>query len=540
MRLRADRGTFLLYSGATYLNFDREVGGQVAQAFGRHSNNGMVTNSEVNLRGVSASLLTAEQLEFFLAKQHERDHFDNFFSSPLGVLIFRCYQTLATTGTWLFSRFFVPGGLTADVALDRPLKDWILNEGRDWIRERIMDGRIAVPGEGIEELRPADQKRGVLGYLESQVYTEIASVSQFLDVLLHRAPAGFTRGQFADLANRVFKTLSVRGDVPWTQQWTTQAPDLELHPAAKISVLSTTELFELSALIQEFEVLRQTGADAQVLAQWYENYAESPYREGLSLAQQFDIPLPMLDSLVRTALHSPCDIVFNAGGPLRVESLLPSWRFHDLLRCLIDRAEFPNPGDTLQMRVERWGEALGTSSATAEAVLSQLAPTPVPTWAEAYPVCGNKPVFGPGARMLPAKPDDFQVLDARHGIQFAVDTFATCMAAAAQHDWDMVKRVKERILYCEDEATLPGLASTAQVEEHIGTHITVVTGFLQLTVMLEGVRDQAMPPFTRSITARVARLFEDDDLGNLAEYLRTDVIAELCFGQPFARAMTLS
>lgn len=163
----------------------------------------MVTSTEPHLNVLSLALLTPQQLDFLLAKQHERDHFETYFSLPLGVLLFRCYQALATTGTWLFKSFYIPGGLDWHVAQGRPLKDWILGEGRGWIRERIDDGRIPVPGDHLELIGPEERKRGILRYLEEEVYPEIESVSMFLELLLHRAPPGYTLGQFAELANRV-------------------------------------------------------------------------------------------------------------------------------------------------------------------------------------------------------------------------------------------------------------------------------------------------------------------------------------------------
>lgn len=313
-----------------------------------------------------------------------------------------------------------------------------------------------------------------------------------------------------------------------------------MHPATWASVLSTTELFEMSAMIRELGVLQGLEADDEAIRRWREAYSESPYIEGMSLPGRVRVPMMLLDSLVQTALQSPCDLVYNAGCPMVVESLLPTWRFHDLLQVLIDRSEFPNPGDTIQARLDIWNAALQSSSAEAEKVLTELCRAPIPTWTDAYSVSGTKEIFGSEARMLPASAADYKVVDSRHGIQYVVETFRTCLAAAANHDWNTVRRVKENVLYCADEATFPGATSVSQIRELVGSHITVVVGYLQLAVLLEGIDSLVVPPFTKSMSTRILRLTDGRDLCNLQDYLDTQFIAELVFGKPFARGVQAS
>ena len=67
----------------------------------------------------------------------------------------------------------------------------------------------------------------------------------------------------------------------------------------------------------------------------------------------------------------------------------------------------------------------------------------------------------------------------------------------------------------------------------------VVADFLQLSVMLEGLDSEPFPPFAKSISRRIARMAQVDDLKHLGVSLKASRIAKAVFGERFARAMQL-
>jgi hypothetical protein len=529
MRLRADRGTFLLCSGATYLDFPYDLTEEIARQFGWTPPTDSDATVEIDASAIRAGELGQQRLAFLLAKEHERDHFERYYGSPLGVLIYRCYHALTTTGNWLFQRFFVPGQLPSEVAMERPLKDWILSEGRHWIRTRVNDGSIPIH---------ADQRAQVLSDLDAKIYPQLDLVSRFIDVLIHRGPPGFTMGQFATLANQVFEILATRGDVPWSGKWEAEDPDMALHPPGYFANLTTLELFELSAVLQESSLLAHTQADADTVEHWKHGYSEPPYDALFKLQDLTRLPATLLAPLVRTALQSPCDIVFNGEGPFIVESLHPTWRFHSLIRCLVDNTEFAAPSGSLEFRWDCLNQA-GPSSAAFEQTLSQLSPRPVPTWAQASIVSGKRALFGPDSLIYPPASTDEVNVDMRRGASFAIDTFKACLEASARHDWDVIRGIRECILYCEEDAVFSGQGGAKEAQEVIGSHAGVVGDFLQLTIMLEGLCGQHIPPFTQAMTHRLKQMLGRDDLGNLGRWVDANFIAQEIFGTPFASALRL-
>ena len=413
--------------------------------------------------------------------------------------------------------------------MNRPLKDWILSEGRQWIQTRVNDGSIPIR---------ADQRAKVLSDLDSKIYPQIELVSRFIDVLIHGGPSGYTMGEFATLANQVFEILAARGDVPWTGKWEAEDPDMELHPPGYFANLTTLELFELSAVVQESRLLTHTHTDADTIERWQQGYSEPPYDALFKLQALTRLPALLLAPVVRTALQSPCDIVFNGDGPFIVESLHPTWRFHSLIRCLVDNTEFTAPSGTLKFRLDRMNQ-VGQSSAAFEQTLSQLAPRPVPTWAQASIVSGERSMFGSGSLIHPPASTDEVSVDMRRGASFAIDTFKKCLHASARHDWDVVRRVRECVLYCEQDALFSGQGGSKEAQEVIGSHASVIGDFLQLLILLEGLCGQHIPPFTRSMTNRLKQMLGEDDLGNLGRYVDANFIAQEMFGTLFARELHL-
>lgn len=499
-----------------------------------------MSHSSLDVNKLRYADLKQEELEFLLLSQHERDHFENYFSTPYGLIIFRCYLCLTSTMNWLFVSFFQPGGLGHEVPQGQPFKNWVLKDGIAWIRAKIRSGDLKLnPRKDAEEksfvaATGLPYGDGILRYLQVEVLPEIEAVSDFLHLLLHRKE-GATLGDFAQAANRAYGFLAKRGDVSAGCRWTTRRPDSPLHPVMS-PILTGTELFELSALSCESEILRAVAAPEGVVADWKDGYSHPPYEAGLELARESGIPISVLATMAKNALSTPCDLVINSGDELLVETHHPTWRFRNQAFVVIDSRDCPRTGLDIRQRFEVFSAAYKSNApGVFEKMLCSMALEQIPYFPDTFNA-NHSPLMGPGSNVLPNVDSKDKAVDVRYGVADILTKFETSMAAAAMGDSASLSRTPERIVYRDDVASFPGMESLESLPTVLGYHSGVMASYLQLTNLLEGITPSKIPALEVSVIARIGKLLGEVPEA-LAKSIEVSALASTVFGRSYARAV---
>jgi hypothetical protein len=483
-----------------------------------------VTQTSIELEKLPFASLTREKLDFILVHQHERNHFEEYFSSPLGLLVFRCYLVLSSTLNWLFHKYFKPGELGGEALADGSFRSWLKRDALGWISSKIESGQLVVEG-GLR----------TLGYLESEVLPEIDVISEFLALLMGRRE-GVTMGEFANVANLAFAQLEKRGAIPKTQRWTTRRPNSPLHPDMD-PILTGTELFELSALSAELAVLREIGAPKEEVSRWAEGYSEAPYLAPLRVMKQAGINFDLHAHMARVAFRSPFDPVIGSSDTLLVETHHPTWRYRNQLFIFADQRNCHRGLSAYERRIAF--DRRVSSGESMEAVLCEMALETLPSLANLWGGRAFPPLVGMASNLLSTPDEVPKPFDARRGVQATLRRFEICLRYAADQQDDELRSVKEQIVYRDDLASFPSLEKGEDILDLLGYHSAGVSGYLQLSNFLEGIEAAYIPPFGDSVYARLRRLLGELP-GHMSDSVSVARIAVAVFGSAYAKAVGLA
>ncbi|HEX7934819.1 MAG TPA: hypothetical protein VF573_17330 [Paraburkholderia sp.] len=539
MQLDASQGTFLMYSGAIYLDRNRSNDTLARLADPEPSDPGVIsTRTRIDYKSLIESGLTAEEIVYLLTQEHELDHFHNFFGTPLGLLIYRAYAALTATLGWLFNTFFRPGKL-GDEAIGKPFNEWLQSNAIIWIRARLLSGDIDLHSTYSKDAQ--HQARDVsienlLSYVEHVAIVELDVLTKFLSGLLGKPP-GMRLGEFASLANRASKHLSMRTDVPIKNEWSTQHPDLLLHPEWD-SIFSTVELFECSALQRELNIIRDVGWSQAEIANWELSYQHAPYIAGPNLSRH-GMNQTLIGYLSKIALRTPIDLVIGVDGQVNVESLHPSWRFKSHYFVLGDSRPSAD-GKSHEERQRLFHEQLHVKgSRAAESALLALSNWELPSFPESYNLSLGDPLFGDGSRLLHNETDDHikQAFGGGQSTSECLALFRDAMHASANWDIQSVYNLAPRITYYRDVAALRGGTRAKDFTAISSSHVSTIASYLLLKLLLDTVTPDALPPFGDALVKRVAHELEEDVPRDLRELWSIAGIAKQLFGEPFSKAL---
>jgi hypothetical protein len=251
-----------------------------------------------------------------------------------------------------------------------------------------------------------------------------------------------------------------------------------------------------------------------------------------------DVDSDLHARMARVAFRSPLDPVIGGNSELLVETHHPTWRYRNQFFIFADSRDCPHSRLTpTERRVEFNRRA--AAGEPLETVLCEMALESLPSFTATWGGRPFSPLIGQAANVLPDPGDKPEAFDAKRGVRATLDRFATCLRYAADGNDDALKGVKEQIIYRDDIASFPSLENVEDIVDLLGYHSAGVSGYLQLSNLLEGIEPGLIPPFDRSVQARLQRL-----LGELPEHMPQSVsigrIASAMFGPAYARAVGLA
>lgn len=530
MRLNSTSATFLMFSGAIYADIDRAALQSFYNKVGMDltSRTSRVSRWRINPSAFAYNNVNPKELDLFLLDIHERDHFEQFVGSPLGLLIYRSYLTLTATMGWLFQEFFIPGGLSNEPSAGRPFVEWIASDACNWIAERLRSGRIP--------MNPAWAKsmQNIESYVCEIAIPELVTVSEFLKVILDRENS-MTLRQFADLANRASEHICMRCDVPLGPPWDTRYPDYLLHPEGD-SILSTSELFELCALAKESKVLQSCGAPSRAISAWANAYNFGVYKKGLELVSKSGLEITILGTLARHALLTPCDQVLRPDGVMYVEDLHPTWRFKNLYFFIGDARECPRTGMSHQQRFSIFSSSAsqGGVQQAIESMSRHAMTGPLPLVKDVLSGKMEVPFVGRGSNFFADDEDKKNPYSPGSAIEDMLSIFKEGIGSSVEGG--DARNVRERIKYFNDTAALPSLGS-GKLAVLIATHCGTLNGYLYLSHLLEGIDASSIPSWDTSFIARLREDAPSADIAPLEQLCSPRFNARVIFGEAYATSL---
>jgi hypothetical protein len=164
-----------------------------------------------------------------------------------------------------------------------------------------------------------------------RVIYEMHLAEHFFEAVTGRP--GIAAGEFVELANAAFPLLNVRSDLRVEAVWSTQLPPEA--PLVMDGLFSGKEIIEAAARLVEHRVLETLRVPPRRFANWQNTRLHGPYRPAYDylLGELGDVEAAL--AVVDAAFMAPIDPAFAAaaGGDLRVEEVLPSYRLPRLVEA---------------------------------------------------------------------------------------------------------------------------------------------------------------------------------------------------------------
>jgi hypothetical protein len=519
-----------MYSGAIYFDYTKRHLAKLFIRLGKDAEHDELGTLAVPWSDFTYDELSDDEVAALLIHRHELDHAKRFFESPLGLLFFRCYWALTVTTGWLFGEFFIPGNLSIDKLSGSTFPVWLKRNGVAWIRSELRSGRVRSALLPDRQSSDFDAKcERMLDYVDGIAIAEVSVLGDFINALLKRTET-MSMGEFANLANRAFDYLSMRCEMPNKSNWTTDQPDLPLHPKWD-SILSMEELLEYSALRAEHQVLEALRAPEHAMRHWRERNHGDPYLAGFKLEERSKQDPDVLYLLAQASLRTPIDLVLGTEGEMLVEAHHPSWRFRHHYFTVGDQRDCPRTGRSNRDRSAAVGKARDFKEL--ESRLCQLSTVPQPRVADLKWKAGRTDILGPA--MTKSRSSEATRFGAMRAVIDLAETFRDGIAKTARGEVDADEPLLP-LHYYRDICSFNNLRSKADFEAIFPAHALAVSSFLTLSLVLPGPDEISVPPFDQALFQRIESAGLSETVA-LRQRYSVSAIAETIFGKRFSEGL---
>lgn len=283
-----------------------------------------------------------------LAIYHERDHLAFYLSSPVGLLIWRCYHILSQ-GVRFFCKKFDEVGT---VKFDGRLSDWYKEKGFEQLRQGVLEGRAApdlVAQHGPE--RAAE----ICHETMLDLCDEWDSIETLLDVLTTgdeyelKRFRDWTLKDFAELAQEAYGWLCKRSGLPMAFEWVPSRDaannDAPLFPEdARFNALN---IYEAAARFHELQLFPHfenfTEADKEW---WRKEFIHGLYKPAFDAVGGLDSDPFVARAYLGMSCSTPIDpATIQPGTTIAADEVLPWFRLKKLQNQLqierIDTSDGP-------------------------------------------------------------------------------------------------------------------------------------------------------------------------------------------------------
>ncbi len=256
-----------------------------------------------------------------LLKRHELSHYRQLMSTPLGLLLWRTYNSLISDLSFVSIAL---QDIRPTVKVSLPIHQWVTAN---------PIAKLAENGSQFAVDRSSNWKDlGKCAPYIHKICEEIGDLTAFLDAFLYNRCK--TVGEFVDLANKVFIALCKRSDLPAVAPWRTNLPANSEFG----SRFSCTELIEAGARLTERSYLEGLPESEKRIAAWepraIRGVYERAYEYLLKSLGDANAALCVLD----VAFMSPIDPAFAgvSENGLVVEDVLPSFTISRLCDAAVE------------------------------------------------------------------------------------------------------------------------------------------------------------------------------------------------------------
>ncbi len=250
-----------------------------------------------------------------LVREHERHHYQQLMSTPVGLLTWRIMNTLTAGVLWIVRTLALT---PATEGCELPITDWYFSGGR----------------EAIERNPPQQSNRYYRSVLEhlDEVFFEVQILERFLAAFLGRQ--SLSTHQFVSLANQALPFLERASDLHYGVRWATRSAEAQGYVGTEH--FSLTEIVEASARFYEHRMLGQDKSTKALLKDWKERSIHGVYKPAYEwLWREFRNPY-FAGIAIDVAMNSPIDPVCAeaVGGRIYVEDVLPGWRLPKITKAM--------------------------------------------------------------------------------------------------------------------------------------------------------------------------------------------------------------
>jgi hypothetical protein len=280
--------------------------------------------------------LSVDERLALLVSQHEGDHFTNFTSSPLCLLMWRTNELLLALVALLL-RTLDECGLDR-IPPGQDLVTWFNTAGLAFLKEQAHHNRLPPVSDDMA-------RYGSVSEILQELVQEIDILYRFQGILFGVQRPDITFGEFLPLADEVYALLARHWNRPWNAKWSTRTPlHYPLYPdPASGACLTTPELLEGLARLRERRILEATSASADEIAEWEQLSIKGIYKTGYELLLTKLGSIPSAYFVGKLALASPVDLECNQANKTEifVEDVLPIYRLARLTLALPRVIEHP-------------------------------------------------------------------------------------------------------------------------------------------------------------------------------------------------------
>lgn len=256
-------------------------------------------------RALQARLgLSADELQGELTRRHEFAHYRQIMSTPFGILLWRCFNSLICDIEHI----------AVDVSGREPMPRW-----QPPLHSWVLAGGLP----------PAPHDPRYLYLLH--VCAQVDALQNFLGALIG-APAGLTVGAFLQTCQQAIAEICERSDLRCTLQFKSRRDPSE--PLYGPGVLSGVELMEAATRLEERLLLQDLPDSTAQIERWEKTAIFGVYEPGYRwlLAETGDAQVAL--ALIDVAFMTPFDPAFlqGSGGEVFIEDLLPALRLPRLVQ----------------------------------------------------------------------------------------------------------------------------------------------------------------------------------------------------------------